>query len=431
MPAKPNRTNERVLPQNIQAEESLLGALLLSRDAQDDILPELNVEDFVKPAHQYAFDAMRALHSLPLGAIDVVTVSDELRRSGLLAECGGDEWVQSLIGNVPAISNAGRYAKILTDASILRKLIMVSAEASDAAYDAPDQPIHLVHDLRGKLDTLEMSTNNRVMAMTGEDFMAEEPMPWNWVMPHVLERHNRLLITGGEGARKSMLIIQMAVMAAAGVHWWTETACPPVRVLVVDLELGKIETRRRAELFSVAADYGSANWRSRLSIYSRSEDIDITSRSGASWLASLVDQAQPDILFLSPIYRLTSGLAKPGDIGGEDAAKRAAFAIDKIRNRFNCAIVAETHAAKGDAGRGRDLRPFGSSVWTRWPEFGYGIVAQADNPTARDWVGWRGDRSPRNWPDYFLWSDQTGDWRMKAQFDNVPSWYNAGIKGNW
>ena len=174
------------------------------------------------------------------------------------------------------------------------------------------------------------------------------------------------------------------------------------------------------------------NWRENYVRYARSEDIDIASRAGASWLASIIDHAAPDILFVGPIYRMTSGIAKAGDIGGEDAAKRAAFALDKMRERFGCALVSETHAAKGDTSRSRDMRPFGSSVWTRWPEFGYALVRPDEtsglSKADRMWQNWRGDRDPREWPGHFSWHND--GWRMRAEFpDGVPSWYSALLQG--
>ena len=88
--AAPNRGG-RVPPHNLQAEESVLGALLLSRDAIG-IVGEagLNVRDFYSPAHQHIFDSIRSLYSSS-GPVDVVTVSDVLRRLGLLDEVGGLE----------------------------------------------------------------------------------------------------------------------------------------------------------------------------------------------------------------------------------------------------------------------------------------------------------------------------------------------------
>jgi replicative DNA helicase len=128
----------RVPPHNLSAEESLLGALLLSREAVNTVselglLPDV----FYKPSHQHVFDAIRALLS---GGqpVDAVTVADELRRVGLLDEIGGLDFLLHLQNTTPVIGNVGRYAKIVMDTSALRRLIGVASEIAEIAYSEPD-----------------------------------------------------------------------------------------------------------------------------------------------------------------------------------------------------------------------------------------------------------------------------------------------------
>jgi replicative DNA helicase len=132
------RSSNRMPPHNLDAEESLLGALLLSRDAVTTAA-ELGVtaNDFYRPAHQHVFEAVRVLAAT--GApIDPVTVADELRRAGLLEEIGGATFLLELQNATPAISNAGRYAKIVQDTALLRKLIGVASDIAEIAYLGPD-----------------------------------------------------------------------------------------------------------------------------------------------------------------------------------------------------------------------------------------------------------------------------------------------------
>jgi replicative DNA helicase len=128
----------RVPPHNVQAEESLLGALLLSRDAIG-VAAELGLEpgDFYKPAHQHIYEAIKALSSAGQ-PVDTVTVGDELRRVGLLDEIGGMAALLDLQNATPAISNAGRYANIVQDTAMLRRLIGVASQIAEIAYDEPD-----------------------------------------------------------------------------------------------------------------------------------------------------------------------------------------------------------------------------------------------------------------------------------------------------
>jgi len=127
----------RVLPSNLQAEESLLGAMLLSRDAIAVASELLSADDFYKPAHGHIYDAITTLNAAGEPA-DPVTVADELRRAGLLEAIGGPATLVNLQVATPATSNAGRYAKIIEEHALLRRLIRVAGEIAEMGYDLPD-----------------------------------------------------------------------------------------------------------------------------------------------------------------------------------------------------------------------------------------------------------------------------------------------------
>jgi replicative DNA helicase len=132
------RVEARIPPHNLQAEESLLGALLLSREVVGEVAElGIQVDHFYKPAHQHVYAAIRGLMSTGQ-PVDAVTVADELRRSGLLDEIGGPQLLLDLQNATPAISNAARYAKIVEDTAVLRRLIGVASEIADIAYSEPD-----------------------------------------------------------------------------------------------------------------------------------------------------------------------------------------------------------------------------------------------------------------------------------------------------
>ena len=127
----------RVPPSNLQAEESLLGAMLLSRDAIAVASELLSADDFYKPAHGHIYDAITTLNAAGEPA-DPVTVADELRRSGLLEAVGGPAALVNLQAATPATSNAGRYAKIIEEHALLRRLIRVAGDIAEMGYDLPD-----------------------------------------------------------------------------------------------------------------------------------------------------------------------------------------------------------------------------------------------------------------------------------------------------
>ena len=127
----------RVPPHNLQAEESLLGAMLLSKDAIASAVETVGVEDFYKPAHAHIFDAITSLYSGGEPS-DPVTVAEELRRAGLLEAIGGTAALVGLQNNTPATTSAGRYAKIVEEHALLRRMIYVAGEIAEKAYGLPD-----------------------------------------------------------------------------------------------------------------------------------------------------------------------------------------------------------------------------------------------------------------------------------------------------
>ena len=128
----------RVPPHNLQAEESLLGAMLLSRDAiVAAVEVQLGPDDFYKPAHGHIFEAITSLYARGEPA-DPVTVADELRRAGLADSVGAPGPLVSLQANTPAIGNAGRYARIVEEHALLRRLIGVAGDIAEMGYSVPE-----------------------------------------------------------------------------------------------------------------------------------------------------------------------------------------------------------------------------------------------------------------------------------------------------
>ena len=133
----------RVPPHDLQAEESLLGAMLLSRDAISVGSEMLSGDDFYKPAHAHIFEAICSLTAAGEPA-DPVTVADELRRAGVFDAVGGGATLATLQANTPATSNAQHYARIVEEHALLRRLIGVSAEIAEAAYELPEDVVKTV-----------------------------------------------------------------------------------------------------------------------------------------------------------------------------------------------------------------------------------------------------------------------------------------------
>ena len=125
--------NERIPPHSIEAEKSVLGSVLQSKEALFEVLEILEPEDFYSEHHKEVFEAVRELNrrSEP---VDILTVSEELKKRNTLAMVGGRAFVASLPTEAPSTANAESYAHIIKEKAILRSLIQASADILDRSY---------------------------------------------------------------------------------------------------------------------------------------------------------------------------------------------------------------------------------------------------------------------------------------------------------
>jgi replicative DNA helicase len=133
----PPRPAGRIPPHSIEAEESLLGAMLLSKDAIAAAVETVRSEDFYKPAHAHLFDVITALYGQG-EPVDPVTVAEALRRGGLLESLGGKQAILRIQAGTPAAANAAHYARIVADHALLRRLVGVGGEIAELGYQLPD-----------------------------------------------------------------------------------------------------------------------------------------------------------------------------------------------------------------------------------------------------------------------------------------------------
>ena len=158
---------ERTPPQDLIAEQGVLGGMLLSKDAIADVVEIIRERDFYRPAHELIYDAIVELygHGEP---VDPVTVSAELTKRGDIARAGGAPYLHTLISSVPTAANAGYYAKIVRERAILRRLVEAGTKIVQLGYstegevdDAVDKAqaeVYSVTERRANEDYVQLST---------------------------------------------------------------------------------------------------------------------------------------------------------------------------------------------------------------------------------------------------------------------------------
>lgn len=217
-----------------------------------------------------------------------------------------------------------------------------------------------------------------------------------------VEREDGMFVVGREciPTHNSWMISQFAACLAAGRHPFTGETLGDgrrgLRVLVVDCENGVSQSRRRfrriANMVSRTTD-----WQDNLRIELRPNGLNLLG-ADASWLERKVAANAPDLVVVGPLYRLHYA-----NMNDEQAARELIRVLDTLRTRHGCALVSEAHPGHANDGQGdRLMRPAGSSLFLRWPEFGYGLRRakgiEGEHPNLVDVVAWRGSREERAWP---------------------------------
>ena len=219
-------------------------------------------------------------------------------------------------------------------------------------------------------------------------------LSYDWVIPNVLERQERVIVVAAEGAGKTTLARQVALMSSAGIHPFRRDVMPKVRTLMIDLENPERIIRRTSLRI-----YDKIKW------FGKHEDMDahlLMKPDGVNLLTpkdkALIEEhvamVEPDIVFFGPLYK---AFIDPGGRTAESVSIEIAKFLDYIRHTYNCALWIEHHAPLGSGGQ-RDLRPFGSAVWSRWSEFGLALAPDPTDPELIEFKHYRGQREAREWP---------------------------------
>jgi hypothetical protein len=416
----------RTPPHDIEAEQAVLGSMMLSAAAAEVCLQALGEDDFYRPAHQVIFSVITGLVRGG-GQADAITVKDSLEAAGEIGRIGGAVYLHTLIASVPAPASAPHYARIVRERAVRRRLLfagrrilqLAATSESDEAHGLTERALREIEDVRdsGLGDGLTVQTITEFLDVPPEE---DE---YDWIVPGLLERGDRMILTGMEGAGKSTLFRQLAVTIAAGIHPFTGEPIEPRKVMLIDCENGARHMRRKLRpLHAQARLLGHAVDEKNLWIECRPARMDLALDKDVSWLLRQVSAVRPDIVMIGPLYRLA-----PRALQTDDEAAPVLAALDMIRARDACVLL-EAHAghAAGPGGR-RDLRPRGSSAFLGWPEFGYGLRwADDDHAKAErtvDVVAWRGDRDERDWPEMLTaggewpWRTYTKPLQIKA-----PTW---------
>jgi replicative DNA helicase len=383
------------------AEQAVLSCCLYSTTARSRAREHLSREDFYNPAHESVWVAMEELDAGSV-AIDPTTVLSSLSGNSAAIEA------MPIITTHQAVpDNVSAYAETVRGWAVRRRLDALANRVRQLAMDPTHDPYLLTSQAVTKFtDLRDTGLGEEVQSRLLSDLLAEVDEPYDWVINGLMERRDRLVLTGQEGLGKSFLARQVGIFSAAGLHPFTLDRIEPVRVQILDYENSWNQIKRGSRRLYDFADRHGTDLRRNIHVASLKR-IDITRDRDLSLIHREVDVAQPDVIVVGPLYRLT-GRA----IQTDDEAAPVLAALDTLRDR-GCSLIIEAHAGHGrESGEGgrpgeRDLRPRGSSALLGWPEFGYGMRRVGETNKVR-LVPWRGDREERGWPQFLRRSGDPG-----------------------
>jgi len=214
-----------------------------------------------------------------------------------------------------------------------------------------------------------------------------------WIVPDMLRTNERMILTGPEGGGKSVLVAQMCLGAAMGVNTLHPelTKHEPMRVLMLDVENDRLQVRNNMR--KVYPYLREINKIDPTIEWADIRDIDLSNPVEQQQVIKLAKEYRPDLMYMGSLYRL----APEGD-KVDTAFTSVSRTVDRIRSETGSSVLLEAHAGHGLQNDRNGMRPYGSSMWMRWPEFGFGMVRhrQSGNILLKNWRGHRSD--DRVWP---------------------------------
>lgn len=388
------------------AEQAVLGTALLFSDTAELVARTLDPADFYVPACRVVAEAVMALAKVGMPIDAVIAANWIVERHGreTLDRVGGlPEIVSWTTSQAVSRRSAEVHAATIKDRAVRRAIKAALIEGTAALDDLSIPPSDIAESIETRLRRVDIPQDLSPPPNVF-DFL-DRNMSYRWLVPGWLERQDRLILTSIEGGGKSLLLRQLGVQMAAGIHPWRDERPDPVRVLIVDCENSeRLIWRRLHHLIDIIADL-NRNLRlgdqpivfdpDRLRVEVRPGGVDLLSRADRRWFTGRVASARPDVLITGPLYKLFVGSVKD-----EEQQAEIASYLDRLRAEFDLAIMLEAHAPLGnDGGPRRTLRPIGSGLWLRWPEFGFGLRKSPDTPGLWEWEPWRPPRDDdRTWP---------------------------------
>ena len=398
-------------PFDAETEEAVIGACLYHRRHLEVAFLQLVPSTFYVPRWSATWQALSELFAEG-AAVTTLTVRDRLRSMGR-AEPTEAELATARDDSPSSIDT---YIEILLRLKASRDCMFIGQSTAQAMSDPAVDPWAVIDT--AIIDLEKVLRGRGVSARSHLDGVLDtSPDEAPWVIEDLLRQDERIVFVGPEGKGKSTLLRQWAMCVGQGVHPLTHKLTAPHRVLIVDAEnsLAVIQETGITIRYAVKrALLGGGNYDpERVQFLRKPQGLELRTHRGQMELRAALEAFHPEVVFAGPLYQL--GSKKSGERDDDYAADMQGI-FNRLRVRYHFALVLEDHAPQSQDGH-RAMRPFGSSLWLRWPEFGIGLVTGKEGSLVVD--TFRGHRSGnRAWPSEFV---RTSSWPWEARFPPARS----------
>jgi replicative DNA helicase len=325
-----------------------------------------------------------------------MTVLEQLRAVGALVRSGGGAYLLEL-DTLRASTGEDEYLTDVLEVAMIRRQATVIGnrflQRLSNPETSPEEAVHATTDELTKIGSPQAEIETH--GWPDGEF---DPEP-DWVIPGLLAADERVMLTGGEGLGKSMLIRQLVASVAIGRDPFSFNAFDPAPALHVDLENPRSVSDaayrhiRNGLRFAKIELPGGTLHRIEPRLFDVEDPRDV------SWLLRVVRKLRPRLIAIGPVKNMSSQ-----DLNEERNAVKVHTVLNRVRAESSAALVVEGHAGHSSRGVDGDWRPRGSSSFLGWPEIGLGMKPVPDTAIrSAKLVSWRGARTMgRDWPEHLV-----------------------------
>jgi hypothetical protein len=381
------------LPANVDAEKTVLGAIMLDSDALKTISTTINADDFFLDSHRRIIAVMESLWKEGK-AIDIVTISNELSKRKELETVGGVSFLAGLTEGIPLRPVIDEYIRIIADKSIGRRLMLISSAIIQRAADQSENAIQTLDVLEAQL--VQLKDRSRVLSRRRNPlpffvgfrtFVGSYPDKTEWAVEGLIQKEGNGLILGDPGSSKSLAVFDLALHLVGGVAWFHHRIPRRIKVGIVTREdapgLSQSRLKRLKEGASESLnmflegidleDWLYVNTRAQRETWTLQKETDIQE------IIEAIKERQIEMCFFDVFRVLWHG-------NENDSQETAAVleAAKRIGREAKCQVGLVHHISKSDRGTIFD-RARGSGI-LGWREWAIGITIENPDVEPKDQI---------------------------------------------